>query len=318
MRNRGRVSFSTMIVIVTLLVPQLFFIPIKASPFTTVTITLQGEPPCVDVSPGSSGIVTVNGEVTCVKYGPDQVKVFLVANSTHGDASVTPASFVFGGASGTEETEPFSVSTQVPQGTSSSTPGTITVSGVWVQGGLQYEIAPVSIIIIIWQYYKMGVAIDETRLLVNSGDTANIEFDVHNEGNGDDIFLIDLENREGLESKGFKLPTPMEVPIGEDSCRNISYEVGIPKNISGIQTLNLCITSKGSESSNSTCKYRMTITLEVVNKKTEGLENGETHDEIVPDELFSLPVGLTIVIIAAALLVVLVLRKKRRAGVTSP
>ena len=84
MRNRGRVSVSIMIVIVVLLVPQFILIPTNANPLTTVTISLQGDPPCVDVSPGSSGIVTVTGEVRCTKYGPDPVEVYLIAESETG------------------------------------------------------------------------------------------------------------------------------------------------------------------------------------------------------------------------------------------
>jgi hypothetical protein len=316
MRNRGRVSVLIIIVIVILLIPQLFFIPVKANPFTTVNLSFQGDPPCVDVSPGSSGIVTITGEVTCVKWGPDSVKVFLVAQSDTGNASVVPPSFVFTGSSGTTQTETFSVTTRVPQGYSSSANPSITVSGYYDQGGLRYTIAPISQIIIILQYYKIGASVKDTVIQAESGDNVNIWFNVFNEGNGEDVFLIDLENRGGLEGKGFQLPTLMEVPIDEDGCRNISYEVGIPKNVSGIHTFDLCIISKGSESSGSICKYKMTITLDVAPKSQEDDGNGINPIDFGSDELNLLPIGLVVLIIVIISLVVLALSKRRRIEVT--
>jgi hypothetical protein len=89
----------------------------EASPLTIVTLSLQPDPPKVDVSPGSAGIVTMHGSVTCTKYGPDLVKVFLTGSSDFGPAPVVPASFVFSGQAGAENTDTFSVTTRVPMGT---------------------------------------------------------------------------------------------------------------------------------------------------------------------------------------------------------
>lgn len=310
MRNRGRVSIT--IVIFLLLVPLLFSIPVKANPLTVVTLSLQSDPPSVDVSPGSSGMVSIAGEVTCVKWGPDMVKVFLMADSETGSASVVPASFVFSGSAGSESTETFSVTTKVPQGYSSSANPAITVSGYYDQGGLRTSIAPVTQIIIVLPYYKIGASAKDPIVQAKPGENANIYFEVFNEGNCDDVFLIDLENKGELESKGFRLPTPMEVQITEDSSKNISYEVGIPRNISGIHSLNLVITSQGSESSGGNYKYKMTITMDIASKSQEDSENGQNSGDIVPNELMGIPTYLLFVFGIVFYSVIFILLRKRR------
>ncbi len=317
MRNRGRVSFSITIVIAILLVPLLFTIPVKACPLTVVTLSLQEKPPKVDVSPGSSGIVTVAGEVTCLKYGLDQVKVYLQAQSDVGECNVNPPSFVFSGPSGSQETDIFSVTTKVPQGYSSSATPAITVSGYWVQGGLQYNIPPVSQIIIIMQYYEFDVSVTDTVVQAESGENVNLFFNVFNEGNGDDTFSIDLDNRDNMKSQGFELPKPMEVKISEDGSKNISYEVGIPENISGVHSLDFCITSKGSEAIAFICRYKMTITLNIVPKSKEDLENEENPLDFMSDELIGFPIYLIVIFVIIFYLIIFLVIKRWRGGATS-
>jgi hypothetical protein len=314
MRNRGRVSLSITIVIVLLLAPLLFSIPVAASPFTVVTVSLQEDPPSVDVSPGSSGIVTMAGEVTCVKWGPDQVKVFLEATSETGGTSVVPNSFVFSGSGGSEHTETFSVTTKIPMGYSSSANPSITVGGYYDQGGLRTSIAPVTQIIIVMQYYKIGVFTEDTLVQAESGENANIDFNIINEGNGDDIFLVDLENRGTLESKGFKLPTSMEVPIDENGSKNINYDVGISKDISGTHNLNLIITSQGSERSGGNIKYKMTITLDISPKSQGDSGDGENPGAIVPDEVMGIPFYLILILLIIVLFLVILILVMKRTG----
>jgi len=238
-------------------------IPARANPLTVVTIELPEEPVEVDVSPGSDGIVEVEGTVTCKKYGPDEVKVFLMASSDTGGASVEPPSFVFSGVSGSEETKSFSVSTRVPMGYTSSATPTLTVSGHYDQGGLRTSIQPVSILIIILQYYKIEVDIEDREITVKSGENAKIEFVVTNVGNGDDIIEIDFKNREYLQSKGFNLPSPLEVQMAENANKSISLEIGAPEDKSGGYIAEVSILSKGSIGSNYPEEVIMSIHLKV-------------------------------------------------------
>ena len=264
MRNRGRVSVSIMTLIAILLIPQLFFIQVKANPFTTVNLSLQGDPPCVDVSPGSSGIVTVTGEVRCTKYGPDPIEVYLLAESETGGASVVPPNFIFTGSSGTTQTDTFTVTTRVPMGYSSSATPTITVSGTYSQGISSDTIASVSTIIIILQYYDVEVSSEKGfNLTTRAGEDVNLDFKVHNIGNGNDIFLIDFMNRDAMEDRGFKFPKPLEITLPEEATESLSLNIGVPEDKSGDFLLVLSVSSKGSEENIFSVQVVKEIYLEV-------------------------------------------------------
>lgn len=278
--------------------------PAKANPFTVVTVELPEEPVEADVSPESSGVVEVDGQVTCKKYGPDQVKVYLQAQSGTGGASVVPPSLVFGGVGGTEETRPFTVTTRVPTGYTSSATPMITVGGYYIQGGLQYEIQPASVLIIILQYYEIGVFIEDREMTVKSGDTAYLEFRIINPGNGNDTFQIDFKNREYLQSKGFKLPAPLEVQMAEDANTSISLEIGAQEANSGVYLTEVSVLSKGSLSSDSPEEVIIPIHLKV----TSNL-GGQIGSIVISP--------LTIVIIAIVIVVVVFLKLRRREKITS-
>lgn len=275
------------------------FAPVKASPLTTVTLSLQEETPEVDVSPGSSGIVSVTGEVTCRKIGPDPVKVFLQASSDFGSAPVTPSNLVFSQTSGTEETEPFTVDSRVPMGTSSSATLSITVQGYYDQGGLRSNIQPVSTMIIILQYYKIEVLVEKKEVSVNSGENADLEFNVVNVGNGEDSFVIDIQNRDFLNSKGFSLPAPLEIQMLEDENRNLSLEIGAPEGGSGNYMVEISVLSEGSYNEE---------TPEMVVKYIEINVVGGIGDHLV--NFLTSP--LVIIVLIILVVVVLYVRMKKR------
>jgi hypothetical protein len=277
--------------------------PVKASQLTTVTLELQEEPVEVDVSPGSPGIFEVEGTVTCKKWGPDTVEVFLIGSSDTGGASVEPPNLVFDGISGTEETKSFSVSTRVPMGFTSSATPTITVSGTYDQGVLKYSIPPASQMIVILQYYKIEMDVDNKEVTVKSGENAKIEFVVVNVGNGDDIFEIDFENREYLQSKGFKLPAPFKVQMAEDENKTISLDIGAPEDKSGGFVAEISILSKGSLSSDVTVKEIKPIHLKVTSSFSEQIGSFITS-----------PLMIVIIIV---ILVAVFLKLKRREKITS-
>ncbi len=302
MGNRGQVLVLLIVLGVLFSTLYLFVIPAKANPLTTVTLTLQEDPPTVDVSPGSSGIVEMHGTVTCIKYGPDEVKVFLSGSSDFGPAPAEPSNFVFSGITGSEETQPFIVSTRVPMGTSSSLIPALTVQGYFDQGGLRSTIPQVSQIIIIMQYYKIGYYIEDREASVKSGENVKIEFMVANVGNGEDIFEIDFKNREILQSKGFRLPAPLEVQMEEDTNKSISLEIGAPEGNSGTHVAEVSILSKGSLGSDFPEEAIMSIRVEVTSS---------LGGQIV--SLFISPITLLIAVIVVV--IVIILRTKRKKGI---
>lgn len=317
MKDRGWAWFTMMIVAIILLAQTLYFTPAKASPFTTVNLALESDPPEVDVSPGSSGMVTITGTVTCVKWGPDTVKVSLIAEADCGEASVVPANFVFSQSSGTEESETFSVSTRVPNGYPCTATPAITVSGYWDQGGLRTQIAPVSQIIIILQYYKMEISVIDPIISAAPGDNVDFNFNLYNRGNGEDTFHVDIENRAPLNKKGFKLSAPAEVPACPDDGRNVHFEIGIPENITGNFTLYFSVRSEGAESCGMVCKENMAITLQVA-KNTTASSKSKNALETLPAELYLLLIVISVVITAVEIAVYLRKRRNRETYSLSP
>jgi hypothetical protein len=244
------------VLIFQLLFSALLFFPSScANPLTEVTLDLQDEPPKVDVSPGSSGIVTAHGTLTCEKWGPDLVKVSLFANSTLDAASVVPASFVFSGSAGSVNVQTFSVSTKVPMGTSCYEEIFVSVDGYYDQGGMRYDIERVSIEIIILQYYRIDVFFNEgesrekNHTTIKSGESVNLDFIVHNAGNGNDKFEVDFLNREERKKEGFELPDPITITIPEKRNESISWRIGTSEDMSGVYPLKMSVISKGSEES---------------------------------------------------------------------
>jgi hypothetical protein len=251
MESRGQVLVLIIVFGILLSATPLLAYQVEANPFTEVTVDLQEEPASVDVSPYSSGIVTIQGTVTCKKWGPDQVKVYLEANSTHDGANVNPPSRVFSGSSGSEETAPFSVTTRVPQGVSSSESVTVTVGGYYLQGSMESDIEPDSALIIVEQYYMVEVYAggdngEGFNLTAKSGENVDLELIIHNAGNGNDIFEIDFENRDELESDGLELPEPVEIFILEKGNEIISLRIGTPEVSTTGFSLVLIVLSKGS------------------------------------------------------------------------
>jgi hypothetical protein len=275
-------------------------ISVSANPLTEVTITLFEEEVHVDVSPGSTGIVTIDGSVTCEKWGFDQVTVYLNATSTHGEASVVPPSMIFGGSGGSVDTLSFIAQTRVPQGTSSSELVTLTVDGVYTQGGLQYDMESKSSLIIVDQYFQIEANSTEGfSRREKAGENTDITLNIHNAGNGNDIFEIDFKNRESLEGYGFNLPSPMDLSMPEKSSENVSLAIGIPEDISGTYDMEISITSLGSKNSNKPFILIIPIEMKVLEKS-------------IGDHIGSFILSpLMLVVIILVIIAVIVIRKKR-------
>jgi hypothetical protein len=222
----------------------------EASPLTVVTLNVQGEPPKVDVSPGSAGIVTVAGTVTCLKYGPDQVKVFLTAQSDTGGASVIPPNVVFGGTGGSEETKSFSVTTRVPMGTTFMATPQISVTGYFVQGGLQYDIGMVTQIMEIEPYYKLQVDTPPPQE-IGAGEFVYFILKITNVGNAEDTYRFEILNYEDLQDDEWILPTITDKTFTEDEIRSLEISAQAPQTWTiwrnDVTPFNLRITSTQSE-----------------------------------------------------------------------
>jgi hypothetical protein len=266
-----------------------------ASPFTVVTIELEERPVSVDVSPGSSGIVTVLGNVTCVKWGPDQVKVALVGNSSEGGTSISPPNMVFGGTSGSEESEEFTATAKVPQGSPCTESGTIIVSGTWVQGGLQYTIEPVSSIFVIEQYYMIDMLIADREYTIDAGEDVDFDVVLQNNGNGDDIIEIDILNREDLKKNGISLPSPSQLNVPYQLNKSANMKIGTSDETTGRYIIEISSLSKGSEKNGFPIREHSTVSLVVRENEDFAGELGSMVVSPIVFEILSLIVVIVII-----------------------
>jgi hypothetical protein len=200
----------------------------EASPITVVTLTLQPEPPKVDVSPGSSGIITLTGTVYCLKYGPDQVKVALTASSDISGASVIPPNMVFGGTGGAEETRSFSVTTRVPQGTTFLATPQVTVSGNFVQGGLVQNVNPVMQIIEVEPYYKLEVDTPPPQE-IGAGEFVYFSIKITNVGNTEDTYEFIFDNLKDLQGKEWTVATITPKTYQEKETKTLTVSAQAPQ-----------------------------------------------------------------------------------------
>jgi hypothetical protein len=230
----------------------------EASPITVVTLTLQPEPPKVDVSPGSSGIVTLTGTVYCLKYGPDQVKVSLSGSSDISGASVIPPNMVFGGTGGSEETRSFAVTTRVPQGTTFLATPQVTVAGNFVQGGLQYNINPVMQIIEVEPYYKLEVDTPPPQE-IGAGEFVYFAIKITNVGNTEDTYEFIFDNLKDLQGKEWTVATITPKTYLEKETKTITVSAQAPQTWSlwrnEVQPFNLRIISQQATEEGGDVKY---------------------------------------------------------------
>lgn len=238
----------------------------EASPLTIVTLSLQPEPPRVDVSPGSAGIVTMIGEVSCTKYGPDLVKVFLTGSSDFGPAPVVPANFVFSGSSGAQSTETYSVTTRVPMGTTFTMTPAITVQGYFDQGGLRNTIAQVSQIIQIEAYYKLEVD-NPPPMEIGTGESVFFNLKISNVGNSEDTYEFVLLNLEDLQDNEWIINTITPKTFMEDDIKTVPVSAQAPQTWTlwrnEVVPFNLRIVSQQSMEEGGSVRYEVPLYVRV-------------------------------------------------------
>ncbi len=226
----------------------------EASPITVVTVALDPTPPRVDVSPGASGIVTITGSVQCEKYGPDQVKVSLYSSSDTGSASVMPSMLVFS-QSGEQS---IGVTTRVPQGYTFSATPSVTVSGNFVQGGLQYPTNAATQLVEIEPYYKLEVDTPPPAE-IGPGEFVYFPIKITNVGNAEDTYRFEFLNLEDLNDDQWTIATITDKTFVEDEFKTITVSAQAPQTWTiwrnDVTPLMLRITSIQSEQTAYVVKY---------------------------------------------------------------
>ena len=183
----------------------------------TAQIALDNPEQKADVGPGQSGIVTFTGMVSVAMIGPGQnvqlIEVTLQA-SAGWPATVSPSSIKFA-ATETGSAQPFTVVVRVPNFTSFTQSGEVSVTGRarTIPGALSFNIPPTDGIISINPYYQVSVICDEPYSEISPGDKFMYQLKIRNEGNSRDRIRvkIDEDAQEKMTNDGWvvSLGTPM-------------------------------------------------------------------------------------------------------------
>ncbi len=192
-----------------------------------VSIALTEPSKEAHIGPGENGTVTFGGIVSVTMNQLTRVVVSLSAEDTWNSAVVEPSSLLFT-ANGDQ---PFSVSVRAAPGESCNTVGTVTVTGRWTMypGGLSGPTSSAEGRINIAQYFKFSIDSDNELVETTPGAEAMLKLNINNEGNGRDIFSIELDNFNEISANGIRLDlTISQIEILEFSTESIEIMVETP------------------------------------------------------------------------------------------
>ncbi|UCE38792.1 MAG: hypothetical protein JSW00_06065, partial [Thermoplasmata archaeon] len=197
---------------------------IKADPITTVTIQIGPTSRDVDVAPGSTGIVSFPGNVTCETYNTAApCMVELSANSTIGSVGLSPAGMIFQGAE--DNVQQFVVDVTVPLLTSCSEEHSCTIEGTWTHGARSGQAEPDTFQIIILPFYRPEIFCELPEKEVTKGDSVNFNLNINNSGNTDDVYQVDIANKDELEHSGITFEAIDKIAILEQGADNVELKV---------------------------------------------------------------------------------------------
>ena len=184
--------------------------PAAPNPIPILSLSLYPTQLQAEVTQSQLGHVTFGGNATVEQMVLMESTVTLsCVVSTRWPVVLEPQSFKIKGPG----TQQFTVSVIVPPGTSSFTTGNVIVSGTCKVPGLSPVVASAGAVVTIKQYFKVRVESTESSVTVASGETAKIELEIYNDGNGPATFkltvpdppkdiLVELENAQFTVQEG--------------------------------------------------------------------------------------------------------------------
>ena len=161
--------------------------PAAPNPIPILSLSLYPSQLQAKITQSQLGQVTFGGNATVEQMLIMESTVTLTTRVNNGwPTLISPQTLVFKGPG----TQKFSVQVTVPPGTSSLVTGNLIVTGSCKAPGLSPVIASAGAVVTIGQYYKIRVESSEPSATVRSGETAKIELEIYNDGNGPVTFRL--------------------------------------------------------------------------------------------------------------------------------
>jgi len=194
----------------------------KADLWTTVSIEAESQVE-IDVSPGSSGLKIFPINVTCDTIFNEDVIVELTANSTIGRISIWPRWLTF--KDGGNQTIKGNVSIRLPRHISSYEVPKAILNGTWRVGPDIGEVEPFNIQIIVLPYSNLYVFCSFSFGHITQGESTSFDFFLNNTGNMNDLYRIEITNKDELKNKGITISVPKEIYLAEGDSDEIEVKV---------------------------------------------------------------------------------------------
>jgi hypothetical protein len=262
-----------------------------------VEITLDPHDGCINATTDTAGSGTYYGNLTVNKPPLLPVQVQLDASvSTGWPVTASPQSFDFT----TSGTEAFTITVVVPQGSSISSMGRLTVTALatWAGGS---STSTASGTVFVCQYYGATAETDPGK---GTENPTKFDLKVFNMGNGLDTFDVSIANKSKEEGRGFSFnfnkTSTQKVAPGD--FERFSLRVGYSIEArSGEHVFYIRITSLGAKK-NGTGAYYWDIPVKIEVKNIGG--GGASTYGVVA--------GIVILIIAIVVVVVILRKRKRK------
>ncbi|UCH88319.1 MAG: hypothetical protein JSV49_08625 [Thermoplasmata archaeon] len=232
-----------------------------------------------DVRPGEDNSVVFPGTVTAqlAAGGAVQDVVVTLVGSTDLNWPVTINPPKVQMEPGTEV--PFTATVTVPEETSSSILGTLSVSGTAqaFPGAGAYRVEPIYGTIKIEQYYGLSLMCDEPDKKGHPGTQVGYDLGIENQGNGKDTFEVQVTNKDQLLQRDISVSLSQSlIEIEEKTTENITVSVNIPSSQTSISNYDINIEAKslgGEQNQGFFIPMSYTLYLSVVSTSTPIITN---------------------------------------------
>ncbi len=216
------------VIVIPLLIPKTVSgtTPPSYSEFPKVTISLLQPIQTAQVGPRESHEVVFNGTVSVALNSATSVLVYINAEDTWGSAEFNPTIFLF-----TQNGEKsFIVRVNPRPRESTQNFGTLRVFGRWevpekdLSGYAEPSEGAIGRINIA-QFCKFTLTITHPFVELESGDSYLFTLNIHNMGNGQDIFGINVRNLKELNDKGFKIYLSHSLVVIEEKPTELPIQI---------------------------------------------------------------------------------------------
>jgi hypothetical protein len=200
---------------------------VQGSPSNNVTLSLQSDPPMVDVSGGSDGMVSIPGHVNVSHNGTDAIKVFLKADADIGSANLEPSYFIFEGGNESVNSNSFNITSRVPHGYTNDESLGVSVSGYFLVDNLSYPISEVEQDIVIKPHFAPE-AVNPPPQEIGVAEYVYFSIKITNQGNSEDTYEFNIDNCKSLCSEMWTIATLTPKTFGAGETKAVTFSAQAP------------------------------------------------------------------------------------------